>query len=69
MPDSYRKKHIVQELQDTRARLLADLDARVNQAAADGEAANARLSAELDAVRDALVQQILNFVAQLTNVY
>ena len=50
MPASYLKKHLVQELEATQARLTGEFEGRRDQMRADAQRANDDLWAALDAV-------------------
>ena len=54
MPDSYRKKHLIQELKDTQARLHQEFDALRAELRADAQAANDDLWAALGAIAQEL---------------
>merc|ERR1739844_418338 len=53
MMDSYLKKHLIKELQATQARLVGELQARTDQAVADGAAAVQGLCDAMDAAEAA----------------
>ena len=68
MPESYRKKHLIQELEATRTRLLGELEARVTEALADAEAANQALSDSLEATAAGLAADSAAFQGRLGGV-
>ena len=66
--DSYRKRHLIEELTITRKRLLVELEARVTQAEVDAETANNRLSAQLDEITQNLATVSADWASQLSSV-